>query len=94
MVASSTAHGGSREASSSPVERRPAALPPPAPQVNRRLGEEEKGDPSKGDPAAPHVQFPPPSLCPKCRRVVLGGLWGLHGAVGLQGLQRSRPCWT
>ena len=46
----------------------PDPLPPLLPlQVNRRLGTEEAEDASKGDPAAPHVQFPPPLLCPQCR---------------------------
>ncbi|PRW57447.1 Sulfhydryl oxidase 1 [Chlorella sorokiniana] len=40
--------------------------------VNRRLGAEEAEDASKGDPAAPHVQFPPASLCPQCRRAEEG----------------------
>ncbi|KAI7845151.1 hypothetical protein COHA_001196 [Chlorella ohadii] len=40
--------------------------------VNRRLAAEEDEDPTKGDPAAPHVQFPPASLCPQCRRAEEG----------------------
>lgn len=41
---------------------------------------EEKGDPTKGDPSAPHTQFPPPALCSKCRKTAgqggdEGGEW-------------------
>lgn len=36
--------------------------------VNRRLAAEEAADSSRGDPASPHVQFPPTSLCSKCRK--------------------------
>lgn len=36
--------------------------------VNRRLAAEEEADASKGDPASPHEQFPPATLCPKCRK--------------------------